>query len=308
MSGVCGRFPICQIDATFQFLLGLSLMAANRVGTRCPECEKPLRVDPQLMGKSVRCPGCRKTFVVESVDFRESAGVPAIETSVEAYATLMNAGGDEFENYTPPPSPAARPATGKFGRFELHEVLGRGGFGVVSRAYDPLLDRQVALKLPLFSSTDGKKGQRFLNEAKAAARLRHPNIIPLYESGQIDGRLYLATEYVQGKTLAEVIKKSRPSIEQAVRWVREVAGALAYAHDQGIVHRDIKPHNIMIDAAGRPQIMDFGLAKRLDQDSTMTVEGSVLGTPAYMPPRTGAGRCRNGGAAQRSVQPGSGAV
>src|SRR5262249_39081226 len=175
------------------------------------------------------------------------------------------------------------------GRFELREVLGRGGFGVVYRAFDPLLDREVALKVPLFSRAERKKAERFLNEARAAARLRHPNIVAFYEIGEADDRLFLAAEYIQGKTLADVVKVSRPSIAQSVRWVLELAGALNYAHSQGIVHRDIKPQNIMIDAGGRPQIMDFGLAKRVDRDSTMTVEGALLGTPAYMPPEQARG-------------------
>jgi formylglycine-generating enzyme required for sulfatase activity/tRNA A-37 threonylcarbamoyl transferase component Bud32 len=299
-----------------------------------------LRLDPQLIGQTVRCPACRKTFVVSTVSFAEFSGpgrassgkgsgtkttagtppgVPEAELSLEAYGTRMISG-DSAETFAGKKSGSGElsTATGKVGRFEVHEVLGRGAFGVVSRAYDPLLDRQVALKVPLFSSKEGKRAQRFLNEAKAAARLRHPNIVAVYEGGEADGKLYLAAEYIKGQTLAEVIKNARPklveggqdavsdnvhaaedngsgrmpdllSIEQSVRWVRELAGALAYAHAQGVVHRDMKPHNIMIDAEGRPQIMDFGLAKRIDQDAKMTSEGALLGTPAYMPPEQARG-------------------
>jgi hypothetical protein len=206
---------------------------------------------------------------------------------------------------------AAAPAPlplGRLGRFVLHEPLGRGGFGVVYRAYDPLLDRELALKVPLFPTGEQKRAERFLNEARAAARLRHPNIVAVYESGEADGLLYLAAEYVQGQTLAETLEKSGaehgPSVlpdgghhglpsavplPQAVLWVRDLAGALEYAHSQEVVHRDIKPQNIMIDDQGRPQIMDFGLAKRLDQDSKTTLEGALLGTPAYMSPEQARG-------------------
>jgi serine/threonine protein kinase len=196
-----------------------------------------------------------------------------------------------------PGSPPAALPTGKIGRFQLHAILGRGGFGVVYRAYDPLLDRQVALKVPLFSSTDGIRAQRFLNEGKAAARLRHPNIVAVFESGLADEKLFLAAEYVQGQTLAECLKASRPPVERAVAWVREIAVALDYAHSQGIVHRDIKPHNVMIDGHHRPQIMDFGLARRMDQGSTMTAEGALLGTPAYMPPEQARGETESVGPA-----------
>jgi hypothetical protein len=314
-------------------------MAQARVGTQCPECGRRLRLDPQLIGTTVRCPACRKTFVVSTVSFAESSGpgksstgrasgtntaggtpasVPEAELSLEAYGTRM-VSGDSAETFAGKKSGSGELSTsmGKIGRFEVHEVLGRGAFGVVSRAYDRLLDRQVALKVPLFSSKDGKRARRFLNEAKAAASLRHPNIVAVYEGGEADGKLYLAAEYIKGQTLAEVIKSARSAaeqnaggaapeieaaehhgrgrmphllpIEQSVRWVRELAGALAYAHAQGVVHRDIKPHNVMIDAEGRPQIMDFGLAKRVDQDSKMTSEGALLGTPAYMPPEQARG-------------------
>jgi serine/threonine protein kinase len=325
-------------------------MAQARVGTQCPECGRRLRLDPQLIGTTVRCPACRKTFVVSTVSFAESAGpgktsgekasteklsgtkaaggappsVPEAELSLEAFGTRMISG-DSTETFAGKKSGSGElsTSTGKIGRFEVHEVLGRGAFGVVSRAYDRLLDRQVALKVPLFSSKDGKRAKRFLNEAKAAARLRHPNIVAVYEGGEADGKLYLAAEYIKGQTLAEVIKSARPvsgqnpgdaprdfeaaehhgcgrvphllPIEQSARWVRELAGALAYAHAQGVVHRDIKPHNVMIDGEGRPQIMDFGLAKRVDQDSKMTSEGALLGTPAYMPPEQARGDIENVG-------------
>lgn len=266
-------------------------MPAARVVTKCAHCHKSLRVDVEKVGTSVRCPACGTSFVITTIDLsRPSESAASLETPArpaetrhdgdEAQATMDGAAGQRVQVAGPQKT---------IGRFLIEQTLGRGGFGVVYQATDPLLHRQVALKVPLFSAGDRKKTQRFLNEAKAAARLRHPTIVAVFESGETEGNLYLAAEFVKGETLAARAKKSRPAIEQSVRWVRELARALAYAHEQGIVHRDIKPQNIMIDAQERPQIMDFGLAKRLDQDSTMTADGSVLGTPAYMSPEQARG-------------------
>ena len=126
--------------------------------------------------------------------------------------------------------------------------------------------------------------QRFLTEAKAAGKLQHPCIVPTYDSGQIDGQLYIASAFIEGKPLSEIIRGSGIGMQQAAEWVRDLADALAYAHKAGIVHRDIKPHNVMIDTANQPYLMDFGLAKRSNDDSAVTTDGSLLGTPAYMSP------------------------
>lgn len=276
-------------------------MAEIQVGTRCLKCGMQLRIDPELIGLSIRCPVCNETFIVATISFSDTTGIEvpgrwerggtigeiaSPDAPVDDAATGNQVDQSDTEQarlqdgYV---SPFASSPTGKMGRFDVHEVLGRGGFGIVYHAYDPLLAREVALKLPLFAGTDVEKIRRFQNEARVAAQLRHPNIVAVYESGEIDGRLFLAAEYVRGQTLSDAIR-SHPSFEQSVRWVHDLAAALAYAHEEGIVHRDIKPQNIMIDSSGRPQIMDFGLAKRLEHDSTMTAEGSLLGTPAYMSP------------------------
>jgi eukaryotic-like serine/threonine-protein kinase len=188
------------------------------------------------------------------------------------------------------PAPAAGHLAGNvLGRFELVELLGQGGFGAVYRAHDSVLDRQVALKIPRTGSDDPQQLKRFLAEAKSAARLRHPNIVAVFESGLAEGHVFIATEYVAGEPLAKRIARERPDFSTAARWTAELADALQYAHSHGIVHRDVKPQNIMLDASGRPQLMDFGLAKRLDEDSSLTTEGSLLGTPAYMSPEQARG-------------------
>ncbi|WP_020468821.1 serine/threonine-protein kinase [Zavarzinella formosa] len=179
----------------------------------------------------------------------------------------------------------------RIGRFELRQKLGEGAFGEVYQAYDPQLDREVALKLakPGAISTP-QRLERFFREAKASGNLRHPNIVPLFEAGQQDGRCYIASAFIAGKTLEAVIEKhndrSEPMpVAETARIMRKVAEAMAYAHSQGIVHRDVKPQNMMMDEKGEPLLLDFGLASRAEAgDEKLTQEGTAMGTPAYMAP------------------------
>lgn len=175
------------------------------------------------------------------------------------------------------------------GRFEIRGVLGRGSFGLVYRAYDPLLDREVALKIPRFFS-DQHDSVKFLNEAKAAAKLKHPNIVVVYECGQIGDQPYIAVELVEGTTLARVLQQRRLSVSESVNLIQQLSEALSYAHSLGIIHRDVKPSNVMIATNGRPQLMDFGLAKHLDAHATDSVDNQILGTPAYMSPEQARGQ------------------
>jgi len=177
----------------------------------------------------------------------------------------------------------------KLGRFEVVSVLGEGGFGKVYKAKDPSLDRFVALKVPMLSIDSENRVSRFLAEAKAAARLRHPNIVTTYESGKADNRYYIATEYIEGELLSDRLEHGSLSFSEAAEIVRKLASALHYAHQRGIIHRDLKPHNVMLDGNGEPQLLDFGLAKRTDDDSSLTTDGALLGTPAYMSPEQARG-------------------
>jgi tRNA A-37 threonylcarbamoyl transferase component Bud32 len=179
----------------------------------------------------------------------------------------------------------------RLGRFELLEEVGAGSFGHVFRARDTELERTVAIKvLRAGRLASPQEVDRFLREARSAAQLEHPGIVALYESGQAeDGTCYLVEEFVSGTTLAEHLAAGRLSLRQAADLVARSAEALDYAHRHGVIHRDIKPGNILLDGEGRPHLMDFGLAKREADETPMTLDGQVLGTPAYMSPEQARG-------------------
>jgi serine/threonine-protein kinase len=198
-----------------------------------------------------------------------------------------------------PSNDEASNAAGRvFGNYELLEQIGQGGMGVVFKARQRNLNRTVALKLmlsgPLASEAEIK---RFRSEANAAATLQHPNVVTIHEVGEQDGRHYFSMEFVEGQSLAEVVRRTPLPAERAVRYVKTIAEAVQYAHQRGILHRDLKPHNVLIDANDQPRITDFGLAKQIEVDSDLTVSGAVLGTPSYMPPEQAAGKRREIGPA-----------
>ncbi len=178
-------------------------------------------------------------------------------------------------------------------RFELRSELGVGSFGYVFQAWDPRLERIVALKVQRAGNfASAEDVERFLREARSAAQLKHSSIVSLYETGQTEeGVWFLVCEFIDGQTLEKQLlehgKGLLPSVAASI--AGELAAALHYAHDHGIIHRDIKPGNIIVDRAGRAHLMDFGLAKRDSGDQSMTSDGRILGTPAYMSPEQAAG-------------------
>src|SRR5579872_474180 len=155
-----------------------------------------------------------------------------------------------------------RPETGRVGKYELLGLLGTGAFGRVFRARDTELDRLVALKLPRDREADAAELDRFLREAVNVSRLQHPNIVALFDAGRVDGKPFMASELVEGVTLGDRMTAGRLTFRQSAEIAAALAEALDYAHRAGVVHRDVKPGNVMLDSAGRPRLMDFGLAKR----------------------------------------------
>ncbi|WP_437819898.1 bifunctional serine/threonine-protein kinase/formylglycine-generating enzyme family protein [Sorangium sp. So ce1078] len=200
--------------------------------------------------------------------------------------------------------PIIPPTATRIGRYQLLNIIGEGGMGVVHRAYDGTLKRTVALKvLRADLAANPRARARLLREARAAASLTHPSIAVVYEAGEADGCVYIAMELVGGASLREVMRRAPPSVADALRIAISVGAALAHAHGRGVVHRDIKPENIRVDEAARLRVLDFGIAKLprgpspsddhplgdVSTDFSATTGGRVLGTPGYMSPEQARG-------------------
>jgi serine/threonine protein kinase/tetratricopeptide (TPR) repeat protein len=187
------------------------------------------------------------------------------------------------------------------GRYRIAEIIGAGGMGVVYRAYDSTLDRDVALKLLHAQALDSEASRnRFVREARALSRLNHPHICTIYEIGEADGRTFIAMEYVRGQTLSSVIPPDGVAVETMVRYGAQIANAIGHAHDHGIVHRDLKSSNVVVTPESSVKVLDFGLAKHVERGSggamqteevrnrstlaAVTEAGVVMGTPGYMAP------------------------
>jgi WD40 repeat protein/tRNA A-37 threonylcarbamoyl transferase component Bud32 len=209
--------------------------------------------------------------------------------------TLSSVDGESRVESTPLPHSANR----LFGDYELVRELGRGGMGVVYEARHLSLNRTVALKMLHPSRLSSSvQLQRFRQEAEAVAALDHPNILPVYEVGSIQGQPYFTMKFAERGSVADAEMKSgaevpASGVTQHVTLVVQIARAVHYAHQRGIQHRDLKPHNILIDAGGRPYVADFGLAKFEDRDSSLTLSTDVIGSPAYMSPEQAAGDTKN---------------
>jgi len=242
----------------------------------CPHCQNPIEIVGDQPAEVV-CPSCGSSIQLEA---------------------------DRTRTFLPTNAPR------RLGKYELLEHLGVGAFGTVCKARDTELDRIVAIKIPRAGNLSSQEDvDRFLREARSAAQLRHPGIVSVFDAGQFDGTCCIVSEFVPGATLSDRLSAGRLTFRQAAELIADVADALDYAHRNGVVHRDVKPSNIMLEmvegresrvesqASGsglstlspRPKLMDFGLAKRDAGEITMTLDGQVLGTPAYMPPEQARG-------------------
>lgn len=225
----------------------------------------------------VRCPHCKQRNEVKDEERLE-------DSWCEVCGSSLNLQQD------PDATVGSESVAERFGHFQLINVLGNGAFGTVWKAIDEQLDRTVALKLPRQRTLGRAEVTRFLREARAAAQLKHPNIVSVHEVGECDGVPYIVSDYIEGINLKDWFLINRPTLDHIVTVCETICRAVHEAHEHGIVHRDLKPSNIMVDLKGNPHVMDFGLAKRDSPDATMTVEGAILGTPSYMPPEQAQGK------------------
>jgi WD40 repeat protein/tRNA A-37 threonylcarbamoyl transferase component Bud32 len=269
---------VCQLLADDEQATRDRFLTLPEVPSQEPEDAGSMARRPRGQTVDVLCPHCQNPFALAELSSDEREVVcPACGSSFRLERGSTWSWSSHANRQT-------------LGRFELLEAVGAGAFGTVYRARDPHLDRNVAIKVPRAGNLATHEDRdRFHREARSVAQLRHPSIVSIHEVGQTDDGPYLVSEFVQGLSLTERLTRGRPAHREAARLIAEVADAMQYAHEQGIVHRDIKPSNIMLDGEGRPHVMDFGLAKRDVGEVTMTLDGQVLGTPAYMSPEQARG-------------------
>ena len=267
---------------------------------RCPHCHNPIDVVNDDPSGDVSCPSCGSCFNL---------------------AKDIETGHDDGTHGK------------KFGHFQLLHCLGQGAFGTVWKARDTELDRIVAIKIPRKENLTEADAEKFLREARAAAQVRHPNIVSVHEVGREDGSIYIASDFIDGASLDEWVQAHPLTVRESVELCAKIAEALHHAHEAGVVHRDLKPQNILVTLTRRaseasaalapsdsaqtsdaslarrvsvpqtsptptpqsltPFITDFGLAKRDAGEITMTIEGAILGTPAYMPPEQARGEAHH---------------
>ncbi len=234
------------------------------------------QVQHDSQGLHLRCPHCQN-----QVELLANARLEEI---------TCNSCGDTFSLIDEDATQDGPQASQRVAHFELITRLGTGGFGTVWEARDTELDRLVALKIPRKSQLSVRETEQFFREARTAAQLKHSNIVPVHEVGKAGAIIFIVTDLIHGVPLSEWLKESQPTVQETVQLCATLAEALAYAHQQGVVHRDLKPSNVMLDRDHQPHIMDFGLAKRELGEITMTIDGTVLGTPAYMSPEQAQGK------------------
>jgi Leucine-rich repeat (LRR) protein len=284
---------------------------ASMVVFTCVSCRKKLSVSPSMAGKRVKCPGCGQVVQVPAA---VPAGPPSAANRTLSLPPDSRPGSLAAESPTNKGDltiDSQRPGTGhdssltdflapaqsddelgRLGKYRVLQILGHGGMGVVYKAEDPLLKRAVALKAMLPTlAVSASAGKRFIREAQAMAAVEHDHVVRVHEVAVDRGVPYLAMEFLKGEPLdARLEREKKLPVAEVLRLGREIAEGLAAAHERGLIHRDIKPGNIWLEAPkGRVKILDFGLARSTEQESGLTQQGAIVGTPAYMAPEQASG-------------------
>jgi serine/threonine protein kinase len=258
--------------------MGESTVTGGDIVMACGTCGKEQKLSLAAAIRRPPCKDCSGTLA-----YRRPAGAPAVLPSPKP-SPLDDAGPVPEEVRK-----AGQDPRNRFAKYVLVKKLGTGGMGEVWKGWDTVMQRTVALKFPRSVGED--EIRRLFVEAQGAGRLSHPNIAAVYEVAEAQGRHYIAMQFIEGRTAEGEIGASGGRVPATLaRWIRDAARAVHYAHENGVIHRDLKPQNFMIDPTGRVFVMDFGLAKLLASPKDATMSGLVLGTPTYMPPEQASGR------------------
>jgi predicted Zn finger-like uncharacterized protein len=272
------------------------------VVVRCPSCQTAYKVAEESLGGRARCKKCGAAITLEirRDETISPASASAAKSSPESSVGKPRASAKSSVGSASQLAATAEVSQPPIDREPLPMIapyickrkLGRGGMGVVYLAVDPRLDRKVAIKLlPPELAQDKVRVERFLREARMAAKVQHANTVIIHEVDVRDGNAFLVMEYVDGQSLDKAIKSGKPiEWREATKAIRDAAAGLAAAHELGIVHRDIKPANLMRTKSGAIKVVDFGLARAIQSDTQLTQEGFLLGTPAYMAPELWMGK------------------
>ncbi|GIW82152.1 MAG: hypothetical protein KatS3mg105_3959 [Gemmatales bacterium] len=259
------------------------------ISFQCRQCRRRLKVEAESAGKKVRCPRCQHVQPVPDPNTIATIGMPPAESDESKVVSELGDSCNDFDFLSPPQE---RDEIGRLGGYRILKQLGAGGMGVVFLAEDRRLKRRVAVKVMLPKLASKRASHlRFRREAQAAAKINHDHIVTIYHVGNENGVPYLAMQFLQGMSLEERLHRDgKLPVCEVVRIARETAEGLAAAHEAGLIHRDIKPGNIWLEAPrGRVKLLDFGLA-RIDDEVALTHAGTIVGTPAYMAPEQARGQ------------------
>ncbi len=279
----------------------------------CPACGKKLKIKESAAGKKVNCPSCRQAVQAPEKAAPRAAEAPTVAAGGSSPAAGQDQRAEGTGGNAPPAEgkdralydflapPQSADELGRLGHYRVLKVLGAGGMGVVFQADEPALKRKVALKamLPGLAASESAR-QRFLREAQAAAAIEHDHIVPIHYVGEDRGVPFIAMPFLRGEPLdARLEREGKLPLAEVLRIGREMAEGLAAAHERGLIHRDVKPANVWLETrrgepgasatGGRVRILDFGLARSVEQESALTQQGAIVGTPSYMAPEQARG-------------------